>query len=422
MKKLLFFLIVSVLYSCSDSRPVLTSLLEDSDTPIISEVLKNKDKHRLQVIYTQIDRDAQNEPHFTHHGYNVDDDVFFNPASMVKLPAAIFALEKLNRLDINGLDKYQTVKIDSNYHWQTADTTDVTSQSGLPSIAHYIKRAILVSENDPYNRLYQFVGLQELNDKFKKYGFTDSQLSRQFLGVTRQQNTITNSMTFYDGEGEVLYRQEPGTITDSLDFSREIRVGKAHMSDGQLINEPIDFSYTNRFSLQDLQGILQMLMFPDEDRHYNLTDDDYSFLYQCLSQYPGETSYPKYDKTAFAENYVKLYFGAKDGDMPSSVRVFNKVGWAYGFLTDVSYVIDFDKNIEYMLSSTIYVNENETLNDDIYEYETVGRPFLSTLGSLIYDHEVQRKRDHAPNLDRYRITYDVRDEDDGRPPIKSVYN
>jgi hypothetical protein len=38
--------------------------------------------------------------------------------------------------------------------------------------------------------------------------------------------------------------------------------------------------------------------------------------------------------------------------MPEQVRVFNKVGWAYGFLTDISYVADFKNDIEFMLTAT----------------------------------------------------------------------
>lgn len=399
----------------------LDQLIAQSTDSIFQDVIQHKDKHRLQIIYTQINRDKNNAPHFTNYEYNVNNEVFFNPASTVKLPTSIFALEKLNRLAIPGVNKYTTVKIDSNYVWQTPFLIDSTAKSGLPSIAQFIRRAMLVSENEPYNRLYQFVGLQEINDKFKKYGFTDSQISRQFLGLTIQQNTITNSMRFYDEANNLLYEQKEGHLTDSLDFSQKILVGKAHISSGKLVNEPIDFTNTNRFSLTDLQGILQMLVFPTAERHYNLTQEDYQFLYQYLSQYPGETNYPKYDGTSYPENYVKFYFGKGYETMPKHIRVFNKVGWAYGFLIDVSYVVDFKNKIEYMLTSTVYANKNETLNDDTYEFETVGRPFLAELGRLVYTYELKRPRKHTPDLSRFVVEYESQQEDD-RPPLKDVEN
>jgi len=49
-------------------------------------------------------------------------------------------------------------------------------------------------------------------------------------------------------------------------------------------------------------------------------------------------------------------------------------------LTDASYVADFKNNVEYMLSATIYVNKDGILNDNKYEYESIGHPFCINLG------------------------------------------
>jgi len=66
------------------------------------------------------------------------------------------------------------------------------------------------------------------------------------------------------------------------------------------------------------------------------------------------------------------------------VRVFNKVGWAYGFLIDASYIADFKNDVEYMLSAVIYVNKDGILNDNVYEYDSIGWPFMYQLGQTIY--------------------------------------
>src|SRR5205085_7763914 len=108
--------------------------------------------------------------------------------------------------------------------------------------------------------------------------------------------------------------------------------------------------------------------------------------------------------------------------MPPNVRVFNKVGWAYGFLTDASYVADFTNNVEYMLAATIYANSDDTLNDDKYEFETVGRPFLYQLGQTIYHYEQQRHRQYTPNLNEFKMQYEHRDANDTRPSIKNADN
>jgi hypothetical protein len=98
------------------------------------------------------------------------------------------------------------------------------------------------------------------------------------------------------------------------------------------------------------------------------------------------------------------------------------VGWAYGFLTDVSYVIDVKNKIEYMLSSTIYVNSDGILNDDKYDTETIGLPFLNDIGKAIYNFELKRFRKFRPDLLDFKINYDKRDIADKRTSIKEVDN
>ncbi|MFT6321385.1 MAG: hypothetical protein ACJAT4_002315 [Granulosicoccus sp.] len=74
-------------------------------------------------------------------------------------------------------------------------------------------------------------------------------------------------------------------------------------------------------------------------------------------------------------------------------------------MTDVSYIVDFEKGIEFFLTATISVNENQIFNDDKYEYKTIGLPFLSTLGKVVYDYEVQRERKVKPDLSKFKINY-----------------
>jgi hypothetical protein len=108
--------------------------------------------------------------------------------------------------------------------------------------------------------------------------------------------------------------------------------------------------------------------------------------------------------------------------MPDHIRDFNKVGWAYGFLTDVSYIVDFKNHIEFMLTATVYTNEDGILNDNKYEYETMALPFLYRVGQDIYQFDLQRQRKFKPDLTRFQLTYEHRDPMDSRPSIKDVDN
>ena len=92
---------------------------------------------------------------------------------------------------------------------------------------------------------------------------------------------------------------------------------------------------------------------------------------------PTKSNCPNYDTVHFWSNYCKfLYYGSQKIKPDSNIIIFNKVGDAYGFLTDVAYIMDTNKKIEFMLSATIYCNEDGILNDDKYDYETIGFPFL----------------------------------------------
>ncbi|HRI20538.1 MAG TPA: serine hydrolase, partial [Panacibacter sp.] len=346
--------------------------------------------------------------------------------STVKLPLAILALEKLNNMHIKAVNKYTALQIDSSYPKQTAVHNDSTAQNFLPSIAHYIKKAFLVSDNDAYNRLYEFMGQQTINRNLHDKGYKSLRITRQFLGLTAEQNRHTNAIRFINEDGSVIYKQPPAYNTDSFYFGKIIKVGRAHYnSKDSLVNEPIDFTKVNNVPLEDLQQILQSVMFPSSvpaKQRFNLTEEDYTFLRRYLSQYPSETNYPKYDSAEYYDSYVKFYFKNGSHQLPSYIRVFNKVGWAYGFLIDVSYIADFKNNVEFMLTSTVYVNSDGILNDDKYDEEEIGWPFMYELGQTVYRYELERTRKHAPNLRNFKMEYEKRDKKDARPAIKNVDN
>jgi hypothetical protein len=63
--------------------------------------------------------------------------------------------------------------------------------------------------------------------------------------------------------------------------------------------------------------------------------------------------------------------------------------------------VDFKNKVEFMLSATIHVNENQIYNDNVYEYNSIGIPFLAELGRQLYQHELIRKRSNIPNLEKF---------------------
>ncbi len=423
---LLFFSFVYLLCAQPRTDAFLQNILSVNNDTIFQKVLANPNYYRLQIIYTQINRDKNSKPSFKNYYFNVDSLLYFNPASTVKLPLAALALEKLNSLHIKGVNKYTSMQFDSAYHHQKKELYDSSAETYLPSIANFIKKAFLISDNDAYNRMYEFVGQEAINENLHSKGYKNIRITRQFMGFNEDENRHTNPIRFIDSSGKLIYNQPMQYNPDSFNFSHTFKIGKAHYDNNDsLIKEPIDFTKANYFPLEDYQKILQSILFPasvKQKQRFNLTKDDYDFLHQYLSQYPSETTYPKYDTAEYYDSYVKFYFQNGTHKMPSDIRVFNKVGWAYGFDTDISYVADFKNKVEFMLAATVYVNSDEILNDDKYDYETAGNPFMFQLGQTIYNYELKRHRDFIPDLSNFKINYEHRDSTNTRPAIKNADN
>lgn len=423
----LFFsvLLANKTFAQSDDS-LLVRLLHSSPSQQVSMVLSNPEKYRLQIIYTEIIRNARGVPSFKQHQFHLDPSLYFNPASMVKMPLAFLSLEKLNRMKEAGVNKYTAMSFDSSYEKQVSLSKDLSAQNGKPSIAHFIKRAFLISENDPYNRMYQFVGQGPINRALHKKGYPSTRITREFMGYTEDQNRHTNGIRFYDEFSNQIYYQPPAFNKDSFQFPAPVLIGDAHINrNEELVASPFDFTRHNNISLEDMQQMLKAVIFPEAVRkkqRFNLTTEDRNFLLQYLSQYPSETNYPLYDEKVFYDSYVKFFFKDSSKHMLPHIRVFNKVGWAYGFLTDVSYVLDTLHGIDYFLSATLYVNSDGVVNDSKYDEETIGFPFLRELGRLVYEYELGRKRDFGPILKNPVSTYEKRAPEIKRTAIKEADN
>ena len=100
-----------------------------------------------------------------------------------------------------------------------------------------------------------------------------------------------------------------------------------------------------------------------------------------------------------------LMFGGHKHQIRGHIRIFNKIGLAYGFLIETAYIIDTRKNIEFFLSAVLNVNINKIYNDGVYEYDSLGFPFLADLGKTVYSFDLNRKRKYIPDLKRFRFDY-----------------
>jgi len=387
----------------------LEALLKNQYTKL-GPIFADPEKYRLQVIYTRIDRDINQFPHFTDYHYGVSPDTYFYPASTVKLPAAILALEKLNDLQIPLLHRETPFFTAPLQGVNTGVQRDPTAPGGIPTIANYIKKIFLISDNDAYNRLYEWIGQQPFNTRLWEMGYKDIQVRHRVgLPLHEEANRWTNPVSFRQ-DGEIIYQQD--ARYSRLSFpQRADWAGTAYYNHlDQLEMRPMDFSFRNRLPLTDLHNLLRSIIFPEAvtiSQRFRLTDSDYRFLYRCMSAYPTK-EYKGYDPALHCQAYTKflLFGGNRSSKIPEAVRIFNKPGWAYGFLTDTAYIVNLAEKTEFLLSASLFVNTSGILGDDHQAFEESGKPFLQTLGEIIYKAESERNRTVKPDLSRFNLSFD----------------
>lgn len=367
------------------------------------KILANPNEYRLQILYTQINRDKNNIPHFKEYSYRLNPKEYFYPASTVKMPMAFLALEKINNLKIKGLTKSTLMVYDSVEGRQEQIYNNPYSINGTQNIEQAVKEIFLVSDNNAANRLFEFITPHTIHEQLANKGYKDVYIRNRIeLGRTAKENRSTQAIDFYNEQGKIIYHQPASFNKDSLPYYNAF-IGNGYLNNqDSLIKGPLNFSDKNRIYLSDLTHILKSVLFFDQtppSQRFNLTTEDRKFLLHYMHTLPTESQYPTYDTANYWPNYCKfLYTGSEKGPFPSNIKIFNKVGDAYGFLLDIAYVMDPEKKIEFMLSAVIYCNSDGILNDSKYDYDSVGYPFYKNLGQLIYNYELERKKAFLPNF------------------------
>ena len=268
--------------------------------------------------------------------------------------------------------------------------TDSTHPKSKLTIAHLIKKIFLVSDNMAFNYLFDFIGRDDANKAIHNIGITNFNLSHKFSDSVNKNSTPR--FIFFNQKGDTLYNQAPIISNQKIKNTHldGVLKGKGYVKDGTVIEEPMDFSEKNYASIVALNQILERIIFPkvfSRNEQFNIEPEDYFFLRYWMSRTPNEVTIPFYDRETFFDSYCKFFiYGDKKGEMTNNTRIYNKVGLAYGTITDLAYVKDRN-GIEFFLTATILTNKNEIFNDNKYEYDQLGIPFLAALGREIYQFE-----------------------------------
>ncbi len=365
-------ILMVLITSCSEKNPLEIAL--ESDSKFIQTVMQNPEGYELQVLYTKIDRNKNGKVSFTDLEFNVDDSIYFYPASSVKFPVALMALEKMKKLQDEGIN------INRKTSFKTKNDTLYTS------IEEAITKIFAVSSNQAYNRLFEFLGQDYINANFKSKNLA-GRISHR-LSAFHSQNLKTQPIFFKENiqGSDTTYQQASIENLPQPKLSlKKLLKGKGYIYNDTLIPRPKDFSENNYLPLRSLHETMKRLQFPEmysESQRFAISPNDYEFVLNAMSTLPHQAGY---DKIKYYDSYCKFFiFGDTKNDIPENIKIFNKVGYAHGYLTDCAYIKDTKNNIEFILSATLHVNNNRIYNDNTYEYDNIGIPFLAQLGREIY--------------------------------------
>ena len=368
-----------LLLSCSSTTNPIELIIKKRE-PQLKPIYKNKENHNLQILYTKVVRDSLGMPSFIQYDYQADNNVYFYPASTMKLPIVALTLQKINELRNTGIN----ITVESKILLLSAD--QITTETTFKDL---ISKVFLVSDNSASNILINFLGYNYFNQQMKEKGLNTIVLNHKF----NPDPYVKTDWKIYTLDRDLISKDETQETIEHNNLDNLLQ-GKFQILNGEKVATPFNFKTKNKASLRDLDGVMKRIIYPDlfqEQDRINLSDQDYNFLRYWMSRFTFEDIGIEYQKDSkYFDSYNKFFiYGDSTNTIDRKIRIYNKVGVAYGALTDISYIRDYQKKIEFFLSATIYVNQNQIVNDNIYEYDDVGIPFLAELARQVYKLEEQ---------------------------------
>ena len=365
-----YSLIFTLIFIENSYAQSIRSILKNSESELINYVYKNKEKFEVQIILTELKKRKNG---FTIHKkkFNVDKKNYFYPASSIKLPIALLTIEKIN--------ENPNLNINSEF--------SIEGDSIITTFKKEITDLFIISSNESYNRLFEFLGQDYINKKLKQKGFKDFSISHR-LSTKESDNLKTKEINFYrNGEINQIQKSINNKPLTKLNL-KNLNKGIGFILDNELQNKSMDFSRKNYFSIEELNNILIFLFFPEisKNKKFNLSKSQNLLIQKLMSSTPFEMGF---DKNIYPNNYNKFFiYGDKDGMINDNI--YNKVGNAYGYSIDNAYIYNKNSDRHFVLTACIYTNANNILNDNYYEYDEIGIPFLAEIGRFLTNYNIRQ--------------------------------
>lgn len=358
-----------------DIRPGFIEELLQED-PRMARIAAEPEKYRLQLLVTIVRPLPDGGFENNSSGFRVDEEYFY-PASTVKLCAAVSALQLIDRLGSDIDPASILLRRDA----EPEDETPITDT---------LRRMLIVSDNDSFNRLYDLIGHERLNRSMWEAGLTGVRLNHRLsTALTPAQNRETPAADLLQSGGHVLWHvdaRESELLCDNAGVPG-IEVGTGQMIDGKLVPEPKSFLLSNRVPLTELHKLTLQVLRPDllpPNQRIELSERARTLLAETLATLPRDSRQPEFDPAKYPDDWGKFMLpGLRRAFPEGGFNYAGKIGLAYGFTTETACIENSQTGAAVIITATLYTNDNDILNDDCYEYDSVAFPFWEALGEVV---------------------------------------
>lgn len=404
----------------------------------LEKVLKDPQTYKFQLLITEYIKDESDHVKLIPHSYRVDYEYFY-PASAVKVYGSLAALRHFTLIK----KEYSWLTTDDpmSQNKKTCKSKDHSNESNqLASLEHEIKKTELISSNKAFNTVFNVTGFRTLHE----YILPDFPSVRVFHRLssreTHQECLKTPSLKICDwtksgiNNKKSYQRKRFVSEADISDLEAKIDlasptgfglnkdsllVGKAykHMKTKKIISKPMDFSFKNRVSFYDFQRMMigmyltkekspfgpPIQLFNGEPSKGGIRTTWLRELRHSMAIYPRHSENPKYSGAGLSERRFKpLITGVRlaKGKPVEEQNLYylNKAGKALGFHVDNAFIATgykaghINKKTGYpegklkkgfFITVGLYVNKDQTLNDDKYEYKQISVPVFKALGYAV---------------------------------------
>lgn len=364
------------------------NIIEGKDS-LVDQIIRESSKYNFQLILSVYD--FKNGKDTLYHFYLNRDQFYFSPASLIKFPLALIAAEKLTSLknshgvSINDSIAITTCSCDKSTENYVRNTKPATFKQVYDEL-------FIMSNNSAYNLLFDFVGRDYANKRFHSMGFERIIMNNRFYGgCTDDENKKFGGISFYrNGQDKILALPcETSSMNWNHDSTWPNTAGRFQIQNRKIVAGAKKYTSGNYVSLTDahlmLVEFIEDFHRPQNQRKFNIDDEIRAMIFNAMGTFPSEMISSNYQTENLPDTYYKFFLEPKSMNASHEhLRIYNKVGIAGGYISDVSFIEDKRIGLRYFLSGSMHAKKDGIVGNNNFSYYDIGIPAFRKIGELVY--------------------------------------